>query len=402
MVLFAGFGTIYACTLPTRILSVLYSIIGIPLVLVILADIGKRMCRLIRAVYVPLYKRFRKTRHKKDSTASEMNDNSLVLKSLMNANSAGINAATGGTTAIDDAVSVDSAEDIPDIPVSLGIFLTLTCVFLCALYYHKIEGYKVGESIYYSFLTFVAGDFNTNKFSYAVPVYSLIFLGFSMLSLTISIIQNNIDNLINRVKREVRREIRKQQIMIETGVKPVDDADGRSPDEIINDILQKHGAPWLVNMIPQSQIQNMQTEVKDVINVHHVEIQTEAYVPSQPTTFSETGVMCDPIGKTDALTNTHVQQLHDAQVDATISTKETRSQTPLRVFTEDGIQTVPKVQRDGQMQTLPKLWASNEVQAKPDQKHQASNSVRPRVANRGVTAAPHTRTILMQFPKAHR
>lgn len=290
-----GFGVIYPCTTPTRVLSVIYSFVGIPLVLYILSDLGKRMCIVVTTVYTFFHRKFRVFFYRRqrfrrnrlctvlalsncvsltprynqsyepnevdiDGVIPYVDDDSTYRSNLGPQHAVEeefTTPRTAGNSERDDTLDnfldpdiyEDSLEsdEIVDVPISIGLIMLFVCMNLCTLFYYNTECYYLWESVYYSLLTFLSGDFITTHFEWSAPVYIIIFLGFSTLTMTVTIVQNNMQNMLTRVKREVQREMIKKQEIAEATGGVLDEDDAVDAEERMNDFIRKQGMSWMTS-----------------------------------------------------------------------------------------------------------------------------------------------------------
>lgn len=80
----------------------------------------------------------------------------------------------------------------------------------------------------------------------------------------------NIANLIDRVKVDINREYQRRLMDQDTC-----EDDAKSPQEIVDRLLKERGVGWLLQLIPQSEMNQLVEEVEHKGNMESTETQTD-------------------------------------------------------------------------------------------------------------------------------
>lgn len=224
----------------------------------------------------------------------------------------------------------ETEPEAPNMPTWLGILLSLACILCCSAFYAFQESYNLGNSVYYSLLTFITGDFVTTSYGPALPLFLLIFIGLAMISLTFHMIRVNIDNVILRMKTRAKQRAMKLQMDIANGLIDPSEID---IDKITEEILNECAGGFMKGLIPASAIQSalaatskardrintgitvrfekrkestakttatgvgVQTKIDRIESCNTTDPPTDMEVSTEPISFNDQSTFTDPVNK---------------------------------------------------------------------------------------------------------
>lgn len=226
-----GYGDVACYTVSGRIATVVYAIIGIPLMLITLNDLGKFLYKAING----LVKLLRESRYIK-FLANVASGKNMSLRSLTNnkeekpdeveilergeqhtTSSGRVNfqLSVEGT---EDALSLEldqdeGAEPIvekgppPRMPVTVALGVTIGWIFFCAglfkLWEHE---WTYAESCYFMFIslsTIGLGDVAVNRRDLMVLCFAFVIIGLSLVSMCINVIQSALEDLYVKILMKI-------------------------------------------------------------------------------------------------------------------------------------------------------------------------------------------------------
>lgn len=94
--------------------------------------------------------------------------------------------------------------------------------------------------------------------------------------MTISIVQWNIENLLHHVEAEIDKKFKERM-----SKGPEKEEDEKSPEEIIEEILTKYGAPWLRALISHEKMETLVQNAEQKASMQSVEIQVDIRDPEK-------------------------------------------------------------------------------------------------------------------------
>ncbi|KAE9554931.1 hypothetical protein FO519_001828 [Halicephalobus sp. NKZ332] len=154
-----GYGTIACSTVAGQAVTLIYSAIGIPLMLVVLGDVGNLLLRMCTFIYVVIYTKVWRHFLRKD-TDSELNQNE---------------------------------DDEYELPTVITLVIITVYLILCACIVHffdwaegNVEGLPMWESFYFStisFFTIGLGDVMPNNIHYSPFLAAMFLFGLAMVSM---------------------------------------------------------------------------------------------------------------------------------------------------------------------------------------------------------------------------
>uniref|UniRef100_A0A5S6QJD2 Potassium channel domain-containing protein n=1 Tax=Trichuris muris TaxID=70415 RepID=A0A5S6QJD2_TRIMR len=166
-----GYGNIYARSTGGRILSVIYALIGVPLALTILNDMGSVLSRRINQLWM-----WMKGRRRRQSTLSHSRE------------------------------EYEEMED--EVPLSVAILLTFLWILFCAGLFCAWETqWSYSTALYFFFIslsTIGLGDITPNRPRLMVINFGLVMIGLSLVSMTINVCQRHIELFLFRMANQMR------------------------------------------------------------------------------------------------------------------------------------------------------------------------------------------------------
>lgn len=106
-----------------------------------------------------------------------------------------------------------SPSEISDIPILFGVVITAAWIFGQTLFFSYMEDWPVFESLYFVFISLTTvglGEFAPVHFTWTVANFTFIIVGMSLVSLTINIIERNVENFFLRTKIEIERQYKER------------------------------------------------------------------------------------------------------------------------------------------------------------------------------------------------
>ncbi|CDW57061.1 Ion trans 2 domain containing protein, partial [Trichuris trichiura] len=166
-----GYGNIYARSTGGRILSVIYALIGVPLALTILNDMGNVLSRRINQFWIWV-----KRHGRKQSTLSHFHQ--------------------------------ESEETEEEIPLCVALLLTLSWMLFCAGLFCVWESqWNYLTALYFFFIslsTIGLGDVTPSCPRLMVINFGLVMIGLSLVSMTINVCQRHIELFLSRMVNQMQ------------------------------------------------------------------------------------------------------------------------------------------------------------------------------------------------------
>uniref|UniRef100_A0A8R1I3J4 Potassium channel domain-containing protein n=1 Tax=Caenorhabditis japonica TaxID=281687 RepID=A0A8R1I3J4_CAEJA len=186
-----GYGDLAAVTVWGRICTMMYAMIGIPIVINILNDWGNmlfyfvdpwRRCDILLFIAA-------------EQSARELQSGSMDTKPLMDSQS--------------------SANEISDpstrpIPLLLVVVVLLFWMAQCVAYFAYFENWTLFESIYFFFISMTTIGFGDFTPSHTVAVGGIVFIlgGLSVVSMCINVIQMQLEYLFNQIVQRIENDFK--------------------------------------------------------------------------------------------------------------------------------------------------------------------------------------------------
>ncbi|CAB3398380.1 unnamed protein product [Caenorhabditis bovis] len=185
-----GYGDLAATTIAGRIFTMLYAMVGIPMVITILNDWGNMLSYYSDEFWkkhgITWYYKFRALlkRRKKIGTIEE--GAPLVERTLYD------------------------ADDSKSVPLFLVVVILMFWVVLCVGYFAIFEEWTIFESVYFFFISMTTIGFGdiTPKHSVAVGGIFFILGGLSVVSMSINVIQMKLELLFNKIVQDIENDFK--------------------------------------------------------------------------------------------------------------------------------------------------------------------------------------------------
>uniref|UniRef100_A0A915JFZ6 Potassium channel domain-containing protein n=1 Tax=Romanomermis culicivorax TaxID=13658 RepID=A0A915JFZ6_ROMCU len=236
-----GYGDIYCSSVPGRLMTMFYALIGIPILLTTLNDLGKSMFKLLLLLVSNINKlqnRFTKNDSKKVAAPRltggslkkisistpiagfqienadqqhqnvEFNLKTCSLEVPLERNYSGAEDLDLETAPHTDVKKVDDTEDEAadeqreyrhELPVWLALSVTVGWIFGCAALFCIWETrWDYFQSIYFFFISLTTiglGDVTPDHPKYMIIAYGLVIIGLALVSMCINVIQQKIERL---------------------------------------------------------------------------------------------------------------------------------------------------------------------------------------------------------------
>ncbi|VDK57788.1 unnamed protein product [Cylicostephanus goldi] len=201
----SGYGDIACVTVAGRILTVIYSCIGIPLMLITLNDLGKFLYNNINGcvkniedfgTYLGVL-RLCGTKEKKIDNVDmlERGETALDISSIA--------SEIGSLPSIGD-IEEDEEPKQPRMSVKVALGITIGWIFFCSGLFRLWEDWSYGESCYFMFIslsTIGLGDISVARRDMMVLCFVFVIIGLSLVSMSINVVQVRkvADNLDYRI-----------------------------------------------------------------------------------------------------------------------------------------------------------------------------------------------------------
>uniref|UniRef100_A0A914DMQ2 Potassium channel domain-containing protein n=1 Tax=Acrobeloides nanus TaxID=290746 RepID=A0A914DMQ2_9BILA len=295
-----GYGNITARTTGGQALSILYAIIGIPLVLAILSQFGKALTNLASDLWVKWLDYRHKIKLSKLQQLRQLRrQNKAASKNMPNGVSKGkdhLNELEAGKlyTSMEDSTSTrhrnssslyDEQEDEGElesrtIPIWLALMICIGWICLCAgLFCIWETRWSYFTSLYFFFIslsTIGLGDVVPDHPHMLILMFWLVIIGLSIVSMLLSVIQIKMEEWLYHLLIKMRKEY---QQALENG-------DPVKAEAILAKLLENE--PWYKknlasNLISENQANTLETQAeryeKTVRTTNNKNIQTEAIPP---------------------------------------------------------------------------------------------------------------------------
>ncbi|KHN76522.1 TWiK family of potassium channels protein 18 [Toxocara canis] len=267
-----GYGDISAETTGGRLLTMVYAVAGIPLVITVLNDWGSALFHLMQNLWI-VNLRHIINKIKSAFTSSEQKTSVFCMNCMHSVNKQNIMYD-----------SPDPDAEAESVPLTVAIVLLLFWVLLCASVFCIFEEWSLFESIYFFFVSLTTigfGDVTPNH-RIAVANFLLILMGLSVVSMSINVIQLQIElmfaRMVKTIDSDFKKDITDQAADKELRRTKVSDIDttllkqgmkARKEDKKEHDFVKEyernvHGTDWLI-MKFMSKLQ------KKILNDHYDE-----------------------------------------------------------------------------------------------------------------------------------
>ncbi|EYB93938.1 hypothetical protein Y032_0177g591 [Ancylostoma ceylanicum] len=188
-----GYGDIACVTTAGRILTVIYSCIGIPLMLITLNDLGKFLYNNINGcvkniedfgTYLGVLRICGKREQKADEVDMvERGETGLEVSSL---------ASELGSLPSIGEVEEEEERKQPRMSVKVALGITIGWIFFCSALFRLWEDWSYGESCYFMYIslsTIGLGDISVARRDMMVLCFVFVIIGLSLVSMSINVVQ---------------------------------------------------------------------------------------------------------------------------------------------------------------------------------------------------------------------
>ncbi|WKY05317.1 hypothetical protein Q1695_005936 [Nippostrongylus brasiliensis] len=188
-----GYGDIACTTTAGRILTVIYSCVGIPLMLITLNDCGKFLYRNINGCVKSLetfgtslgvFRICSRREHKLDQL-------DMLERAEAPPDVSSLASEIGSLPSIRD-IEDEEDEKVPRMSVKVALGITIGWIFFCSALFRLWEDWTYGESCYFMYIslsTIGLGDINVARRDMMVLCFVFVIIGLSLVSMSINVVQ---------------------------------------------------------------------------------------------------------------------------------------------------------------------------------------------------------------------
>lgn len=267
---FSGYGDTPPKTTSGRVLTVIYSLIGIPLCLAALIELGD----LVALAFSKLWSCIRHGwtaacgRRRRRRTATKSGDWEALPSSE--------------TPAEEREYEAQDDADLLSFPLSALLVLTFFWFLFTALLFYAWEnwhGWTYAQSLYFTFISFTTiglGDFVPASTSGKLGGIFFLLVGLALVSTTIAVLQRQLEALQHQMQRQIDAQCQESQA--DAGEPMV--TDDRSVDAGLQKIASK--LPWgsrmLFHLMPESRKKNLKKYYRQKAAMLPKSMQTDDYL----------------------------------------------------------------------------------------------------------------------------
>ncbi|TKR68239.1 hypothetical protein L596_024246 [Steinernema carpocapsae] len=211
-----GYGNITPRTNTGRLLSIAYAIVGIPLVLAILSQLGKSLTDWVSAVWMRYCKWMRKLRLSKKRRQTSMRRATVTIpeEDVESGRLLSPEAKRKVLVNVEDEVDEEEIPESRTIPISLALAICIGYICACAgLFCIWEKRWTFFESLYFFFIslsTIGLGDVVPDHPHMLIPMFWLVIIGLSIVSMVLSVIQIRFEDMLYAMIAKRQKEIREK------------------------------------------------------------------------------------------------------------------------------------------------------------------------------------------------
>ncbi|VDL76529.1 unnamed protein product [Nippostrongylus brasiliensis] len=340
-----GYGDIACTTTAGRILTVIYSCVGIPLMLITLNDCGKFLYRNINGCVKSLetfgtslgvFRICSRREHKLDQL-------DMLERAEAPPDVSSLASEIGSLPSIRD-IEDEEDEKVPRMSVKVALGITIGWIFFCSALFRLWEDWTYGESCYFMYIslsTIGLGDINVARRDMMVLCFVFVIIGLSLVSMSINVVQVALEDFYVNLMMKLIIEYQEKMAAAMDKVAQEAQEKGLEIPTILNELDEKSGMPKILQMqnseegapppieleqLVQKQILLEEANETAVIIVHEVECQTEVLETSDKreqtveTVLENKGCQAEEL-KNQSLeveTQTEINEGHDAEAQTSV------------------------------------------------------------------------------------
>ncbi|CEF61912.1 Potassium channel subfamily K member 18 [Strongyloides ratti] len=255
-----GYGDLFTQTIGGKIATVIYAIFGIPLVVTILNNWGSGLFQGIRILwkqyFVCYIKKSKQFFHGRKNLNSLLDDESSTLTT----DSDKKHSLTYLFNKFIKEKGVSNDEEFEEgLPITLSIFILIFWITLCATVFTFFEEWTLWESLYFFFISLTTiglGDI-TPTHKVACMNFLLIIMGLSVVSLSINIIQLQVEIIFAKIIKSIELDFKNALTCDRTKYSLTTDHLGNGIDDIEKGRISHTSSHGLVDLT-----KNMSTSEK--------------------------------------------------------------------------------------------------------------------------------------------
>ncbi|VDM53815.1 unnamed protein product [Angiostrongylus costaricensis] len=368
LTLHSGYGDIACVTVAGRIMTVIYSCVGIPLMLITLNDCEVIFFQSLTLTNVPKDRIQFKVTQKKMVDAVERGEvhPSVELSSLA--------SEAGSLPSLSDVDEVEEKRT-PRMSVKVALCITIGWIFFCSGLFRLWEDWTYAESCYFMYIslsTIGLGDISVQRRDMMVMCFVFVIIGLSLVSMSINVVQVALEDFYVKLMMKLIIEYQEKMAAEKKRVAMVKvereaHEKGIEVPKILTTLNEKTGYFFFITLKNKSEknAQTMAIMSEDSFCQTEVEKRDSKDIETQtePEEHHNTGVQTIQVEMKDAEVITPISQtmdglcqtemvptmnqvsqtiqvdLVDHEVTAEVETKNIRIQTPSPMIVKRTIQT---------------------------------------------------------------
>ncbi|XP_044755580.1 uncharacterized protein LOC123314378 isoform X1 [Coccinella septempunctata] len=212
-----GYGHIYPTTMTGRALTIVYSLIGIPIFLLALTDFGKLFTRCIKFLWSfvrRLYYTGSCRNVRKQAQVQEIFKGAQMMYDIATFRRPSAVWDPEDPTAVETpqetpttpAISNFEIDDEFNLPISVAIFILLMYIFFGAFFYGYMEGWNFFQSFYFVFISMSTIGFGdlvpNNPLCTIISIVYLVF-GLALMSMCINVVQEKMSDTFKSASAKI-------------------------------------------------------------------------------------------------------------------------------------------------------------------------------------------------------